>query len=306
MTWAADSRQTAARLRAALDAYRKLPPMPGAADPIRAEAQIVRNTEKLPRSELIEEILLMLSEPRHEVHPIEKLRADVLTTPWELARASKAFRLLYGARIEEAQTEPWFAGRMSTQSGREWPKLRTTSGPDARVIAPDELEQVFTSTPLATLTLPVLESYIDLWNRNEVGRRALVQVLALRAWQLEHGGRLPGQLQELVSSGLLDALPTDPYTPKHPFGYVRSSGQPLLPLGQFARLARGPTARGNFAPPPMTGYSTASAPTCATTWPRGTIRGEQEATSSSRCPRRKPSDFPRAGPGSQVPRIAGT
>jgi hypothetical protein len=171
-----------------------------------------------------------------------------LTTPWELARASKAFRLLYGARIEEAQTEPWFAGRTFTQSGREWPKLRTTSGPDARVIAPDELEQVFTSTPLATLTLPVLESYIDLWNRTEVGRRALVQVLALRAWQLEHGGRLPGKLQELVSSGLLDALPTDPYTPKHPFGYVRSSGQPLLPLGKFTALRPGPDGSRQLRP----------------------------------------------------------
>ena len=42
MTWAADSRQTAGRLRAALDAYRKLPPMPSAADPIRAEAEIVQ------------------------------------------------------------------------------------------------------------------------------------------------------------------------------------------------------------------------------------------------------------------------
>ena len=57
MTWAADSRQTAGRLRAALDAYRKLPPMPGAAEPIRAEAQIVRNTARLPRSEIVEGVI---------------------------------------------------------------------------------------------------------------------------------------------------------------------------------------------------------------------------------------------------------
>jgi len=57
VVWAADMRQTPERLRSALDAYRKLPPMPNAADPIRAEAQIIRNTEKLPRAELVEKIL---------------------------------------------------------------------------------------------------------------------------------------------------------------------------------------------------------------------------------------------------------
>jgi len=50
MVWAADTRQTPERLRAALDAYRKLPPMPNAGEPIRAEAQIIRNTEKLRRA----------------------------------------------------------------------------------------------------------------------------------------------------------------------------------------------------------------------------------------------------------------
>ena len=50
---------------------------------------------------------------------------------------------------------------------------------------------------------------------------------------------MPERLLELVFSGLLEALPTDPYTPRHPFGYVRSSGQPLLPLGRFGSFRPG-------------------------------------------------------------------
>ncbi len=56
MVWATDERQTPERLRIALDAYHDLSRMPNAAEPIRAEAQIVRNTERLPRSELVEKI----------------------------------------------------------------------------------------------------------------------------------------------------------------------------------------------------------------------------------------------------------
>ena len=121
-----------------------------------------------------------------------------------------------------------------------WSKIRTTSGPQATVVAADELDQVFISTPLVTTLVAPLGIYLDQWDRNEVGRRALVQILALRVWQLEHGGRLPQNLQELVSSGLLNGLPTDPYSPKHQFGYVRSSGQPLLPLGWFWPVRPGP------------------------------------------------------------------
>ena len=171
---------------------------------------------------------------------MDKLWTDVVTTPWELARTSKAFRLLYGSRIEEAQVDPWYAGRSNHPYGMGWSKIRTTSSPQATVVAPAELDQVFTSTPLVAFQLASLGNYLDQWDRNEVGRRALVQILALRVWQLEHGGRLPERLAELVISGLLDGLPTDPYTPKHPFGYVRSSGQLLLPLGRFWPIGPGP------------------------------------------------------------------
>ena len=190
----------------------------------------------------------MHSEPRNHPETMDKLWTDVVTTPWELARAGKAFRLLYGSRIEEARVDPWFAGRSSQQKGMEWSKIRITSGPQGRIVAPAELEQIYESTPLVAFKLPRVESFIDQWNRYEVGRRALVQILALRAWQLEHGGRLPETLQELVTAGILDTLPTDPYTPRHHFGYVRSAGQSLLPLGRFWSLRPGPEGEKQLRP----------------------------------------------------------
>ena len=67
MLWAADSRQTAESLRQALDSYQKLPPMPSAAETVRAEARITKNTLDMPRSELIEKLLAMRSEPHQPV-----------------------------------------------------------------------------------------------------------------------------------------------------------------------------------------------------------------------------------------------
>jgi hypothetical protein len=66
-----------------------------------------------------------------------------------------------------------------------------------------------------------------------------VQILALRTWQLQHDGRLPDKLQELVNSKLLDELPADPYWTGRHFGYTRSAGQSLLSLGE-----RGPIRTG--------------------------------------------------------------
>ncbi|MGA7497146.1 MAG: hypothetical protein WBX00_10500 [Isosphaeraceae bacterium] len=63
-----------------------------------------------------------------------------------------------------------------------------------------------------------IDQYLDYRDHNKVERRALVQILALRVWQLRHDGRLPEKLQKLVTSGVLDELPADPYTPGHRFG----------------------------------------------------------------------------------------
>ncbi len=109
MVLAADTRQTPERLRSALDAFRKFPPMPNAAEPIRAEAQIMRNTEKLPRAELVGKIFDLKTQGRDRPDMwMDKLWVDLVTTPWELARTRRAFRLLLASKIEAPQyAEPW-------------------------------------------------------------------------------------------------------------------------------------------------------------------------------------------------------
>ena len=68
-------------------------------------------------------------------------------------------------------------------------------------------------------------------NEIEISRRALVQILALRIWQLEHDGKLPESLDALVPD-LLPSLPADPHNPKHePFKYVLSDGHEVPALG---------------------------------------------------------------------------
>jgi hypothetical protein len=67
--------------------------------------------------------------------------------------------------------------------------------------------------------IPNLGAYLAADDRNEVARRALVQVLAIRAWQLRHDGRLPDRLEALVPEELPN-LPGDPYHfTGRPFGY---------------------------------------------------------------------------------------
>jgi hypothetical protein len=74
----------------------------------------------------------------------------------------------------------------------------------------------------------------------EVGRRALVQVMALRAWQLRHNGQFPDSLDKLIPEEL-PSLPADPYSGQK-FRYVRSGGQPVVPLGKVLISVGGGTA----------------------------------------------------------------
>jgi hypothetical protein len=70
--------------------------------------------------------------------------------------------------------------------------------------------------------------FSDINNRNEVKPRALVQVMAIRAWQYRHQGQFPTSLDVLIPTGL-SALPIDPYSGQ-PFGYIPAAGQEVSPL----------------------------------------------------------------------------
>src|SRR4029077_5116930 len=74
------------------------------------------------------------------------------------------------------------------------------------------------STPLAKRLIPNIHSYLETNDLNEVARRALVHVLAIRSWQLRHDGRFPDRLEALVPEEL-PSRPLDPFSGR-PFGYL--------------------------------------------------------------------------------------
>jgi hypothetical protein len=235
LLWAADPRQTPENLARALDAYRKLSEMPPAAETVRAEALIIRNTGALPRDEIVAQFLRWRIEPPNVPTASEKLWVDVLMPPWELARARKVFTLLYASKLAEAERPP---GRRYDESLRynSWNGFQTRLGDPSTTVSGYELWRLFETTPLAKMSFANVDGFLTFWDRNLVGRRAVLQVLALRLWQVRHDGHLPTKLSELVPS-ILESLPDDPYNPANQgFGYVRSSGQALLPLGDLEPL----------------------------------------------------------------------
>jgi len=205
MEWAVAPKQTPERLHKASEAYQALPKMVQAADVIRAEAHFAEKTLNLPADKLRDELLL-IGGGSDSWWPAW---VDVITMPWEIARARRVNRVLAAAFLQTAVQNP-FQRLISSSNGFSSPAL-------------DYDRQ---STPLADRLIPNLAPSLESSNRNEVGRRALLQVLALRAWQLQHGGQLPDRLEVLVPEEL-PSLPDDPYTGR-PFGYVRSPGE-ILP-----------------------------------------------------------------------------
>ena len=237
MNWAVDSRQTSERLRASLSEYRQLKvPFAAASDSIRVEARLAEQTLNLPRAEFTERLLERVSELR-QADSTMAAWSKLVTTPWEMARARRAFPLLFAAKVVQAGLEPWQRGEPRHLIDG-WVGFRVGSGSAAAAVSAEDLSHIQESTPLVRLVFPRLDFLIEANDRNEVARRALVQILALRSWQVQHGGRLPDRLAELVPSELPEGLPGDPYV-NNAFGYIPSQGQTLLPLGRLDPLSSG-------------------------------------------------------------------
>lgn len=208
MVWAIAPEQTPERLHRALTAYRALPKLLQATDVVRAEAHRTERTLRLPGDRLRGEVLSV----GNTGEPWWPLWVEVITQPWEIARARRVNRVLAAAYLQTAERDPF--QRFVLPSSE---------------FSMSELHYDRQSTPLANLLISNLGPYIiEASDRNEVGRRALMQVLAIRAWQLRHSGQFPDRLDMLVPEELA-ALPDDPYTGRQ-FGYIRSQGQTLPPL----------------------------------------------------------------------------
>jgi heme/copper-type cytochrome/quinol oxidase subunit 4 len=215
MEWAIAKGQTPERLEEALSAYRDLPKIPTVSDAVRTEANLVDKTLDLPVGKL-RDWLIETTIGTGLDHPnklISYMWLDFMTTPWERARARRVNHLIAVKAIEAAIHAPSERFRLKMDSLDHDP----------------EVEYALRTTPSAMKSLfNWVGSLIEVNDRNEVGRRVLVQILAIRVWQLRHDGRFPESLEALLPKEL-PSLPKDPYTGR-PFLYVPSTGEYALPL----------------------------------------------------------------------------
>jgi hypothetical protein len=220
LEWAVAPGQTPERLQAALAAYRDLPNMPSSADIVRVDANLVENTLDLPTDRLRDWLNDMNGTPPSQ-RVFTSVLLDAATTPWERVRIRRVNRLTSQAWIQDAMREPWQRSRL----------------------VDPEIEHAQVTTQTVMRLIPQ-RGYVFAVDQNEVARRALVQILALRMWQLRHNGHFPESLEALVPD-TLSSLPIDPYSGK-PFGFKRSNGQEVSPLREVLTAAPG---KGHAAAP---------------------------------------------------------
>jgi hypothetical protein len=220
MEWAISRGQTPQRLHAALATYRDLPKMPPVAEVVQAEANLTEKTLDLPSGTLRNRLLESMNEPRE--NPSGQIWAsawlDVITTPWERSRTRRVNRLLAAAAIRASMLEPW--QRAQHAASHRFGRLT---------------DRALLTTPLAKRLVGNMAPYVEANDLNEVARRALVQILAIRAWQLKHGGGFPDHLAALVPEELPRLL-IDPYAGR-PFGYIRWTGRRIVSLREALEVA---------------------------------------------------------------------
>jgi hypothetical protein len=237
MQWAARPEQTPASLRDALQSYRALP-TPSIGEALAVELMLVRNTLAKPREDLLAEVTSLYwgdqKDPDRN-NPVHSIAIQGMTTPWEVERARRQSEQIasevIGFAISDPYDRPWESDNPPRSArGTRW--------------RPAHLERdplLFeNATPLLTfIGRTALTSLIRLNDRNEVARRALRIILALRLYQSEHDGKLPHDLREIFPPITGREL-LDPYSGIR-FDYLRSNGQILAPLGQFEPLAARPS-----------------------------------------------------------------
>ncbi len=195
--WALDERQTPERLHEAIVGYPNWPTRISRDEVVRGEARWVERS--LARVDEYDMMQIDRASYRKDQAPSlsSAFLARLITLPWERERAKRIARLVFTELLRISTLEPsrWSADK-------------------------DIYTQEQSSSPLAGRLFHTWEMlrYLKQDTERLVGRRALVQTMAIREWQLRHDGQFPAELEDLVP-GLLAALPVDPYSGK-PFRYV--------------------------------------------------------------------------------------
>jgi len=200
LDWAADSKQTPELLRQALTDLGALAPLPTLGDVLRATAPNMERIFDLSGAEL-EVTINGSNRPPNLLRSISE--ALVFYSPWERERARRICRAEIKRQIAASAVE---------------------SAPSPGPEADHPVERLSLSSPLASMILSN-RGLSDVLTQSTAGRRGLIQVIALRAWNLTHEGRYPETLEALVPE-FLDRLPLDPYSAQ-PFVYMRPPKRPL-------------------------------------------------------------------------------
>jgi ABC-type transport system involved in multi-copper enzyme maturation permease subunit len=227
-----ETKQTRETLRAAMTAYQNLPKVSSSDEVLKGFA---RYTE-LSIDEVDEYKIIQLngsSRSPDKPPPLTSvLHAWLISPSWERERARRLARISFADLSRYAALEPF----QRDLHRRNFYQLHGRNF--------YQFQDAYSSSPLLRLLFPWTISYLTQEDANLVARRALVQIMAIRAWQLEHDGQFPPKLENLVPSEL-SALPLDPYSGQ-PFQFRDASLSPIFP---------DPTWPESFKP---------------TTWPEGT------------------------------------
>ncbi len=206
--WLGATGQSDASIRRALDDLKVLHPLPDLRATIQVESSLIERALGLPGDDLA---VILCGGP--DVRKISALDlffySQVVAAPWERQRARRVCRLRVSEEMPEAALEPY-----------QRPK---GAGP----AHPGQVEYFLGSKLLAGQLLPYFQSTIDRLDREQVGRRALLQAVAVEIWERSHEGKPPEKLADLVPS-LLDRLPLDPFSGRE-FGYLISDGRSVRP-----------------------------------------------------------------------------
>jgi hypothetical protein len=228
--WALDpgTKQTPEQLHAAITAYQNLPKVIPSAEVLKGEGRYTeRSIDEIDEYKIIQ---LSGSSQSPDKRPslTSVLYAWLISPPWERERARRLARTMFPDLSENAALEPF---------QRDQQLLR-----NIHIIY--DFQGTYSSSPLLRLLVPWMIPSLNKEDENLVERRALVQIMAIRGWQLKHDGQFPHMLEKLVPAEL-PALPLDPY-----------SGQPFHLIDASLR----PTATPRSWP----------ASVKPTTWPQGT------------------------------------
>ncbi len=201
--WAAHADQTPERMRKAIRQLESLDSTaPSISDALKTQYILIRRA-------VTTDFESLLVDPRND-KAVAPTALMVRFMPWEVLRALR----LLDYRTAEAIG---YMSEVETALARDVP-----APPWQPIGSAGYTPETRIDRWAATTVLP-FPSRADYWGAQPVQeamqRRALRIVLALKAWQLEHG-ELPQRLDQVVGE-YLDRLPLDPWTAK-PFTYVRS------------------------------------------------------------------------------------